>query len=114
MTSSIGSLGAGQNAGVVAGETSPSGAGAIAAPADAADVAAGGATGGEAVTVSADAQTTAQLLDAARGADGIDTARVAQLRSAIQGGSYNVSPDDLAKAIISATQGGGAIAGGPS
>jgi flagellar biosynthesis anti-sigma factor FlgM len=106
MTSSIGALPLGQNAGVSAGDTL-SGAAGVTAPAETPDLAAGGATGGEAVTVSADAQTTAQLLDAARGADGIDTARVAQLRNAVQSGSYNVSPDDLAKAIGSALQVGG-------
>jgi len=57
---------------------------------------------GEAVTVSADAETTTQLLDAARGADGVDQTSVARLRGAVQDGSYDVSPDNLARAITGA------------
>lgn len=54
---------------------------------------------GEAVTVSADAITTTQLLGAARNANGIDQAAVQQLRTAIQNGTYNVSPESLAGAM---------------
>jgi len=62
----------------------------------------GAAPAGEAVTLSATSQATAQLLDAARAADGIDDARVAQLRGAVQSGGYDVAPDDVAKAISGA------------
>jgi len=57
---------------------------------------------GEAVTLSSAAQITTQLLDAARTAPGIDAAAVAQARAAIQSGSYNVAPQDLASAITAA------------
>jgi flagellar biosynthesis anti-sigma factor FlgM len=60
------------------------------------------ASAGEEVTVSADAATTTQLLEAARGADGVNQGAVQQLRSAIQSGTYQVSPSVLAKAISSA------------
>lgn len=53
----------------------------------------------EAVTLSAEAQTTTRLLTAAREAEGVDQASVARIRSALQNGTYNVSPDDLAQAI---------------
>ena len=61
-------------------------------------------TAAEAVTVSADANATTQLLDAARNADGIDHSSVASLRAAVQNGTYNVSPEDLAQSIIRAVQ----------
>lgn len=61
-----------------------------------------GATSTEAVTVSADAQTRIQLLDAARTAPGIDSQRISQTRNAIQSNSYNVPPEDLATAIATA------------
>jgi flagellar biosynthesis anti-sigma factor FlgM len=57
---------------------------------------------GEEVTVSADAATTTQLLDAARGADGVNHGAVQQVRSAIQSGTYQVSPSALAKSISGA------------
>jgi flagellar biosynthesis anti-sigma factor FlgM len=57
---------------------------------------------GEAVTLSAAAQITTQLLDAARVAPGLDSAAVTQARAAIQSGTYNVSPQDLAGAITAA------------
>jgi flagellar biosynthesis anti-sigma factor FlgM len=60
------------------------------------------ASSGEAVTLSADAQTTTQLLDAARASDGIDQAAVQQTQGAIQNGTYNVSPENLARAIFGA------------
>ena len=51
------------------------------------------------VTLSAAAQTGTQLLGASRAADGINHAAVAQIRSALQAGTYNVAPEDLAQAI---------------
>jgi len=57
---------------------------------------------GEAVTLSSGAQITTQLLDAARTASGVDQNAVTQARAAIQSGSYNVSPHDLANAITTA------------
>jgi negative regulator of flagellin synthesis FlgM len=54
---------------------------------------------GEAVTLSAAAQTSTQLLSAARDATGINQAAVAQIRAAIANGTYNVSPENLAQAI---------------
>jgi negative regulator of flagellin synthesis FlgM len=72
------------------------------AAAAAAPVAAAGSGAGEEVTLSADASTTTQLLDAARGADGVNQSAVQQLRGAIRAGTYNVSPNALAKAISGA------------
>jgi anti-sigma28 factor (negative regulator of flagellin synthesis) len=60
--------------------------------------------GTEAVTLSADAQTRTQLLDSARTAPGADQAAVAQARTAIQNNSYNISPEDLATAIATASK----------
>jgi flagellar biosynthesis anti-sigma factor FlgM len=54
----------------------------------------------EAVTLSAAAQTTTQLLGAAQDSDGINQEAVAQIRSALQAGTYNVAPEDLAQAIV--------------
>ncbi len=54
------------------------------------------------MTLSADAQTTTQLLGAARNSSGVNDQAVAQLRAAIQNGTYNVSPDTLARSISSA------------
>lgn len=59
-------------------------------------------TAGEAVTITDGARATAQLLDHARAADGVDHAAVAKLRTAIHAGSYTVSADALASAITSA------------
>jgi flagellar biosynthesis anti-sigma factor FlgM len=53
----------------------------------------------EAVTLSAAAQTTTQLLTAARNADGFNQTAVDQIRGALQAGTYNVAPEDLAQAI---------------
>ncbi len=53
----------------------------------------------DSVTLSAAAQTSTQLLGAARAASGINHAAVAQLRGALQSGAYNVSPEKLAQAI---------------
>ena len=59
---------------------------------------------GEAVTLSDDAQTTTQLLGAARNSSGVNEQAVAQLRAAIQNGTYDVSPDTLARSITSAVK----------
>jgi flagellar biosynthesis anti-sigma factor FlgM len=53
----------------------------------------------EAVTLSEAAQTTTQLLNAARDSNGINQSAVDQIRGALANGSYNVSPADLAQAI---------------
>jgi flagellar biosynthesis anti-sigma factor FlgM len=53
----------------------------------------------EAVTLSPNAQAAAQLLAAAQASDGIDTKTVSSLKTALQNGSYNVAPEDLAQAI---------------
>ena|ERR1700722_5096269 len=98
MTSSINALGQGQVAPEVAGQND---AAAVARAGVAAEIATG-ETSGEAVTLSADAQTTTQLLDAARDSNGVDGQAVAQLRAAVQNGTFNVSPDTLARSIRSA------------
>jgi flagellar biosynthesis anti-sigma factor FlgM len=54
----------------------------------------------EAVTLSAAAQTTTQLLGAAQDSEGINHEAVAQIRNALQAGTYNVAPEDLAQAIV--------------
>jgi flagellar biosynthesis anti-sigma factor FlgM len=59
-------------------------------------------TDAEAVTVSSDASTSTELLASARSADGINQSVVSALRSAVQNGTYNVSPEDLARSITSA------------
>ncbi len=117
MTSSIGSLPGGQTASEAAAQAQASGTSQSkpvepVAALDAVTQAAGGAQASEAVTLSADGQSTAQLLDAARGADGVDSQKVEQLRQAVQSGSYGPTPEDVAKAISSAF-GGGAITGPP-
>jgi len=53
----------------------------------------------EAVTLSEAAQTTTQLLNAARESNGINQSAVDQIRGALANGSYSVSPADLAQAI---------------
>jgi negative regulator of flagellin synthesis FlgM len=78
---------------------SAAGSGAVPAAAAPAAATAGAA---EEVTVSADAATTTQLLEAARGADGVNQGAVQQLRGAIQAGTYQVPPHALAKAIAGA------------
>jgi flagellar biosynthesis anti-sigma factor FlgM len=64
----------------------------------------GAAAASEAVTVSDGARLSTDLLNAARNSDGVDHGAVQALRSAIQNGSYNVSPEDLAGAIINAVK----------
>ncbi|OYY00616.1 MAG: flagellar biosynthesis anti-sigma factor FlgM [Acidocella sp. 35-58-6] len=56
----------------------------------------------EAVTVSTGAQITTQLLDAARAATGVNTTTVMQIRSNIQNGTYNVTPENLASSMAAA------------
>jgi flagellar biosynthesis anti-sigma factor FlgM len=81
------------------------GSSAAARPAATPQAASGAETAaGEAVTVSADANTSTQLLDAARNADGMDDAAVQRLRSAVQSGTYDVSPQDLARAMTNAAR----------
>src|ERR1700726_4087577 len=53
----------------------------------------------EAVTLSPAAQTTTQLLTSARSAEGFNQTAVDQIRGALQAGTYNVAPEDLAQAI---------------
>jgi len=53
----------------------------------------------DSVTLSAAAQSGAQLLAAAQNATGIDHAAVANIRAQLANGSYNVSPENLAQAI---------------
>jgi flagellar biosynthesis anti-sigma factor FlgM len=65
----------------------------------AADPAADAAAQSDSVTLSAAAQTSTQLLNAARDSDGVDQAIVQQIRTSLQNGSYNVTPEDLAQAI---------------
>lgn len=57
--------------------------------------------GVESVTLSAAAQTNATLVNSARGANGIDQARVNAIKESLANGTYNVSPEDLANAISS-------------
>lgn len=54
---------------------------------------------GDSVTLSTDAQTSTQLLNAARDASGVNPQAVERIRTALQGGNYNVGPDELAQAI---------------
>jgi flagellar biosynthesis anti-sigma factor FlgM len=53
----------------------------------------------DSVTLSAAAQSGAQLLTAAQSASGINHEAVAAIRSQLANGSYNVSPENLAQAI---------------
>jgi flagellar biosynthesis anti-sigma factor FlgM len=86
-------------------ETQPgSAAAATAGSASLSTATADSTAGSEAVTVSSDAATTTQLLDTARGADGIDQSAVARLRGAIQSGTYDVTPDSLAQAMLGAAK----------
>jgi flagellar biosynthesis anti-sigma factor FlgM len=98
MTSSINALGQSQAAPDVAGQSDA----AATTRAGTATESASNESAGEAVTLSADAQTTTQLLGAARNSSGVNQQAVAQLRAAIQNGTYNVSPNMLARSISSA------------
>jgi len=53
----------------------------------------------DSVTLSAAAQSGAQLLGAAQTASGINHEAVAAIRAQLADGSYNVSPENLAQAI---------------
>jgi flagellar biosynthesis anti-sigma factor FlgM len=65
-------------------------------PADAA------ARSGEAVTITPNAQSSADLLVAARAATGTDQQAVQSLKADILSGSYQVPPDNLAASIVAA------------
>jgi flagellar biosynthesis anti-sigma factor FlgM len=98
MTNSIGSLPQNQAATDVASQkTDAASPKSQAAPAQ-------GSGANEAVTISDAATVSTNLLAAARSSDGIDHAAVQRLSSAIQNGTYNVSPDDLAGAMIGAAK----------
>jgi negative regulator of flagellin synthesis FlgM len=75
------------------------------APPAAASVAASAPAQTDSVTLSAAAQTSTQLLGAARAADGINHTAVAQIRSALQAGTYSVTPENLAQAIATVLKG---------
>jgi flagellar biosynthesis anti-sigma factor FlgM len=92
MTNSISSLTAGQ----IAAETANA---PTATPRAGAPVGAAASGQSEAVTLSPNAQTAAQLLAAAQASDGVDAKTVSSLKAALQNGSYNVAPGDLAQAI---------------
>jgi len=103
MTNTIGPLSSGHAAREAASQSAANTTNKQAAPPpDTQAPPAGAAQASEAVTLSATSQATAQLLDAARAADGVDEARVAQLRGAVQSGTYDVAPEDVAKAIAGA------------
>ncbi len=57
-------------------------------------------TPGEAVTLTSDAQTSADLLEAARTAEGVNHQAVQSLRNGIASGTYQVPPETLAASII--------------
>jgi flagellar biosynthesis anti-sigma factor FlgM len=59
-------------------------------------------TQGEAVTLTADAQASTDLLEAARTAEGVDHQAVQSLKDGIALGTYQVSPENLAASIIAA------------
>lgn len=59
----------------------------------------------DSVTLSAAAQTSTQLLGAARAADGVNQPAVAQIRGALQAGTYSVPPEKLAQAIATVLKG---------
>ncbi len=56
----------------------------------------------DSVTLTQNAQTSARLLASAQAADGFDGQAVAGLAAAIQSGSFDISPDQLAASIITA------------
>ena len=57
---------------------------------------------GEEVTLTPDAQTSADLLEAARTASGVDHNAVQSLRTQINAGTYEVPPETLAASILAA------------
>jgi hypothetical protein len=62
----------------------------------------GGTSPVEAVTLTSGAETSQQLLDAARAASGVDNQAVQNLRAAIQADVYGVPADTLATSIVTA------------
>ena len=100
MSSSINALGQSQVGPEIAGQNEAS----ATTRTDAVGDSTQSASSGEAVTLSDDAQTTTQLLGAAMNASGVNEQAVAQLRASIQNGTYDVSPDTLARAISSAAK----------
>jgi flagellar biosynthesis anti-sigma factor FlgM len=104
MTNSINPLSPYLQADLTAAQAS--GSASVAGSASLPATAAGSTEGSEAVTVSPDAATTTQLLEAARNADGVDSGAVQQLRGAVQSGSYDVTPEALAQSIIGALKAG--------
>ena len=64
--------------------------------------AAAAAPAGEEVTLTPDAQTSADLLEAARTASGIDHNAVQSLKTQINAGTYEVPPETLAASIQAA------------
>ena len=79
--------------------TTPAGA---ASPAASSGSRTGAGFTGEAVTLTPDAQTSADLLEAARAASGIDHASVQSLKAEIISGTYQVPPENLAASIVAA------------
>jgi len=99
---SIGSVSSNPETAALAGQASGASATSVKSSSASAQQAASSA---EAVTVSSDATTTAQLLTAARNADGVDQQAVQQLKNQIQNGTYNIPPDKLATSIAAALNG---------
>jgi flagellar biosynthesis anti-sigma factor FlgM len=60
------------------------------------------ASSGEAVTLTPDAQTSTDLLEAARAASGIDQQAVQSLKAEITSGTYQVPLESLATSIVAA------------
>jgi len=54
------------------------------------------------VTLTPDAQTSADLLEAARAAAGVDHQAVQGLKAQIMSGTYDVPPENLAASIVAA------------
>lgn len=78
-----------------------SGTATAATPASATPTATTAATS-KSVTLTPHAQASAQLLDAARAATGVDGQAVQTLRTAIQTDTYNVPAENLATSILAA------------
>jgi flagellar biosynthesis anti-sigma factor FlgM len=60
------------------------------------------AAAGDAVTLTPDAQTSADLLEAARAATGVDHQAVQGLKAQIMSGTYDVPAETLAASIVTA------------
>ena len=54
------------------------------------------------VTLTSDAQTSTDLLEAARAASGVDVQATQSLKAQVQTGNYQVPPDKLAASIAAA------------